>query len=159
MLFRTTAGGNDVFVRYDDDSRTCHNHDYQTRGGGGRPPDQGGARWVRGREHQVPRGNRIRHLPPGGHPSARCRNGPFGQYGLWFGGNDGVNFQLIAFDEGATIAEPEWSWLNEPLFVANHGDDHWHIHRVELVDGHFQGRSSWIQRCLSTGSPHRRTTP
>lgn len=63
----------------------------------------------------------------------------FGQYGMWFASNDGVNFTLIAFDEDATILEPAWSWLNEPLLVANHVDGRWHVHRVELVDGNFEG--------------------
>jgi len=63
----------------------------------------------------------------------------FGQYGLWFAGNDGVNFTLVAFDEDATISNPVWSWLNEPLFVASHRDGRNHVHRVELVDGNFEG--------------------
>lgn len=63
----------------------------------------------------------------------------FGQYGLWFASNDGVNFVLVAFDEEATIADPVWSWLNEPLFVARHRDGRTHVHRVELVDGNFEG--------------------
>lgn len=63
----------------------------------------------------------------------------FGQYGLWFADNDGVNFVLLAFDEDATISDPTWSWLNEPLFVARHLDGRSHIHRVELVDGNFEG--------------------
>lgn len=80
----------------------------------------------------------VAYHPAGTHMLA-VGTDAFDQYGLWFASNDGVDFQLIAFDEEATIAEPEWSWLNEPLFVANHDDDHWHIHRVELVDGDFQG--------------------
>lgn len=63
----------------------------------------------------------------------------FGQYGLWFAGNDGVNFVLMAFDEDAIVSDAAWSWLNEPMFVASHGDVTWHIHRVELVDGDFEG--------------------
>ena len=63
----------------------------------------------------------------------------FGQYGLWFASNDGVNFILLAFDEDAVISQAAWSWLNEPLFTANHADGSWHVHRVELVDGSFQG--------------------
>lgn len=63
----------------------------------------------------------------------------FGQYGLWFAGNDGVDFVLLAFDEDAIVSDAAWSWLNEPLFVAGHSDRTWHIHRVELVDGSFEG--------------------
>lgn len=63
----------------------------------------------------------------------------FGQYGMWFASNDGVNFTLMAFDEDAEISHASWSWLNEPMFVASHGDRQWHIHRVELVEGNFEG--------------------
>lgn len=63
----------------------------------------------------------------------------FGQYGLWFAGNDGVDFVLLAADEAATLTDPVWSWLNDPLFVARHSDGHSHIHRVEMVEGDFQG--------------------
>lgn len=63
----------------------------------------------------------------------------FGQYGMWFADNVGVNFVLVAFDEDATISDAAWSWLNEPMFVAGHSDGSWHIHRVELVEGSFEG--------------------
>jgi hypothetical protein len=57
-----------------------------------------------------------------------------GQYGLWLASNEGADPVLLAFDEGATMSEPVWSWLGEPLFVAHHFDGTWHIHRVELTE-------------------------
>ena len=82
--------------------------------------------------------NSVAYHPAGTHLLA-VGTDDFGQYGLWFAGNDGVNFTLIAFDEDATISDPVWSWLNEPLFVARHQDGRNHVHRVELVDGNFEG--------------------
>lgn len=82
--------------------------------------------------------NAVAYHPAGTHLLA-VGTDAFGQYGLWFASNDGVNYVLMAFDEDAEIFDPTWSWLNEPLFVAGHGDGHWHIHRVELVDGNFEG--------------------
>lgn len=57
-----------------------------------------------------------------------------GQYGLWLATNTGTDPLLIAFDEGAVLAAPAWSWLGEPLFTARHFDGTWHIHRIELTE-------------------------
>lgn len=63
-----------------------------------------------------------------------------GQYGLWLASNEGTDPSLLAFDEEATMTEPGWSWLNEPLFIAKHLAGDWHIHRVELTpDGGLEG--------------------
>jgi hypothetical protein len=43
-----------------------------------------------------------------------------GQYGLWLATNQGTDPLLLAFDEGATMADPAWTGLGEPLFVAAH---------------------------------------
>ena len=56
-----------------------------------------------------------------------------GQYGLWLSTNQGTDPVLLAFDEGATMGDPAWTWLGEPLFVARHLNGAWHIHRVELT--------------------------
>lgn len=55
------------------------------------------------------------------------------QYGLWLTTNQGTDPLLLAFDEGASMAEPSWTWLGEPMFVAKHFDGAWHIHRVDLT--------------------------
>ncbi len=63
-----------------------------------------------------------------------------GQYGMWLATNQGTEPSLLAFDEGATLSEPAWTWLGEPLFVANHSNEGWHLHRVELTsDGALEG--------------------
>jgi hypothetical protein len=63
-----------------------------------------------------------------------------GQYGMWLATNEGLDPLLLAFDEDATMSEPAWSWLGEPLFVAAHTDGLWHVHRVELTpEGGFTG--------------------
>ncbi len=63
-----------------------------------------------------------------------------GQYGMWLATNQGTEPLLLAFDEGATLSDPVWSWLGEPLFVASHFDGNWHVHRVELTsDGALEG--------------------
>ena len=80
----------------------------------------------------------IAYHPAGTHLLA-VGTDAFGQYGLWFASNDGVNYVLMAFDEDAVVSDAAWSWLNEPMFVAGHGDGTWHVHRVELVEGNFEG--------------------
>ncbi|HEY5889892.1 MAG TPA: hypothetical protein VIW94_04210 [Acidimicrobiia bacterium] len=63
-----------------------------------------------------------------------------GQYGLWLATNQGTDPLLLAFDEGATLSDPAWTWLGEPVFVAAHDDGVSHIHRVELTsEGGFDG--------------------
>jgi hypothetical protein len=63
-----------------------------------------------------------------------------GQYGLWLATNQGADPLLIAFDELAKMSEPEWSWLNEPMFIAKHINGPWHIHLVELsAEGSLEG--------------------
>lgn len=63
-----------------------------------------------------------------------------GQHGLWLATNEGLDPLLIAFDEGAIMTEPAWSWLGEPMFVAAHSDGRWHVHRVEItLEGGFTG--------------------
>jgi hypothetical protein len=63
-----------------------------------------------------------------------------GQYGMWLATNQGEDPLLLAFDELATMYEPTWTWLGEPIFIAKHVDGPWHIHRVELTaDGALDG--------------------
>jgi hypothetical protein len=63
-----------------------------------------------------------------------------GQYGLWLATNQGGDPLLIAFDELAEMSVPEWSWLNEPMFIAKHINGPWHIHLVELsAEGSLEG--------------------
>lgn len=63
-----------------------------------------------------------------------------GQYGMWLATNQGTDPLLLAFDEGAILSDPAWTWLGEPVFVATHDDGMSHIHRVELTaEGGFDG--------------------
>lgn len=63
-----------------------------------------------------------------------------GQYGLWLASNQGQGPILLAADELASLSEPAWTWLGEPLFTADHIDGPWHVHRVELTpDGALEG--------------------
>ncbi len=63
-----------------------------------------------------------------------------GQYGMWLATNQGTDPLLLAFDEGAILSDPAWTWLGEPIFVAVHDDGMSHIHRVELTaEGGFDG--------------------
>ena len=63
-----------------------------------------------------------------------------GQYGLWLATNQGQDPLLIAFDELAEMSAPNWSWLNEPMFIAKHINGPWHIHLVELsAEGSLEG--------------------
>jgi hypothetical protein len=63
-----------------------------------------------------------------------------GQYGMWLATNQGLDQLLLAFDEGAMMSGPAWSWVGEPMFVASHPDGQWHVHRVELTaEGTFAG--------------------
>ncbi len=63
-----------------------------------------------------------------------------GQYGMWLATNQGTDPVLLAFDDGATLSDPAWTWLGEPIFAATHDDGTSHIHRVELTsEGDFDG--------------------
>jgi hypothetical protein len=63
-----------------------------------------------------------------------------GQYGMWLATNQGTEPVLLAFDEGATLSDPAWTWLGEPIFAASHDGGTSHIHRVELTpEGDFDG--------------------
>ena len=57
-----------------------------------------------------------------------------GQYGLWLATNQGADPLLLASDDGATIADPAWNWLGEPLFIAEHFDGRWHAHSVFMTE-------------------------
>jgi hypothetical protein len=74
----------------------------------------------------------LAYHPAGLHVLALGTN-PEGQYGLWLASNEGEDPLLLAFDEGAKMSDPAWTWLGEPIFAAQHAEGVWHIHRVELT--------------------------
>lgn len=74
----------------------------------------------------------VAYHPSGEHLLALGTD-PDGQYGLWLATNQGTDPLLLAFDEGATMFDPAWTWLGEPVFAAEHNDGSWHIHRVDIT--------------------------